>query len=386
MQREDQGIENDVKSPEYEDPYGGMFSVDDDGQNAKNDVRSPKQMEDPYGDIFAADDEVDSKTSPHQASSDDYADPNSPERSEEPPGECGEVNETESEEEKPPTDAEASNNGSIYGEEDKTIQDDDVPYQSCNEHEDVRVDSPGVADRQDDAFVDDDVDFSHEEAVASDNDVFDENISSGANMENPANQATHDDVFGDDNQSDDNDDVPVQQPVRKIRQMENDDPYANPVSDEQYEPAAISDRAEPRQVIDEEDDIPPDEESDDGRPNIAGGWRQSTKKGSRKKNDGAIFQKMQEQAHKYVELMRKAGDEDKQKNREGKPAIHRMQLATSVFREVVKPVMKEHVIAEGIFGVLDQWTDRLPDGSNPNLTLTKKVFDAILALQPKVRG
>eukprot|EP01066_Platyproteum_vivax_P008500 Platyproteum_vivax@DN3575_c0_g1_i1.p1 len=138
------------------------------------------------------------------------------------------------------------------------------------------------------------------------------------------------------------------------------------------------------EVVDEAGDgtILSDAGSSDG--GMVQTWQERTRPSNRSKHPRAITRQMQDKAKEYVNVMEEALQKDVERNQAGQPALTRLQVASKIFQEALKPAVKEFVISEGILKVLDGWTDRLPDGSYPNLTLTKKVFEAVLQLQPKI--
>jgi transcription factor SPN1 len=88
---------------------------------------------------------------------------------------------------------------------------------------------------------------------------------------------------------------------------------------------------------------------------------------------------MDKKVDDLVRKMAEAIDQDRESNRQGKPAIRRLMMANEVYQTLRKSTLQEE-FAESGCEVLAEWLDMMPDGTFPSYNLVKGVLECIDSL------
>ncbi|EHY65650.1 transcription factor SPN1 [Nematocida ausubeli] len=87
---------------------------------------------------------------------------------------------------------------------------------------------------------------------------------------------------------------------------------------------------------------------------------------------------------KILEDLEEAYERDCESNKEGLPALRKLNDLESIYNRLLKKKNQQELLDLGVLKLLKKWLEPLPDMSLPHDTVKRSILDVLLHLTPEV--
>lgn len=85
-----------------------------------------------------------------------------------------------------------------------------------------------------------------------------------------------------------------------------------------------------------------------------------------------------------VEKMRKANLEDRNSNKEQRPATEKLSLVEDLYRKLINRDYQKELLEKDVLSVIRTWLEPLPDRSLPNIEIRRGMLEALMHMKVDV--